>query len=140
MTEIKLYRVSSTIEEYYGGRNVVFSWFALDRSELVVPYTKVIEGCTSDARPLSAAVTGEPWGDEEYVKGAVDELFTLKEAEMLSPYLKEAYGDENVEITEAELPITNNRVGLGVIPLGGPQGVYMTWQLSERFNSLPVVP
>ena len=125
MTDIKLYWVNSTIEEFAGCKDVNFSWLVARRPWPVVPYTKVIEGCTSDISPRSAANTGEPWGEEEYAKAAVDELFTLEEAEMLKAYLKEAYGDESARITEVELPITDNRIGLGFIPVGGPQGFYM---------------
>jgi hypothetical protein len=112
--EIKLYNVDSTVEEYRGCKNVNFRWFVHDRME---PAADV---------PLHEAIEGFDPADEHniYPIGALAELFTLEEAEMLRDYLKAEYGDEPT-ITEVDLPILPNRAGVGFIAVGGGQDFYM---------------
>jgi hypothetical protein len=55
---------------------------------------------------------------------------------MLRDYLERSYGDESVVITERELLIANNTMGLRAIPQGGGQGNYMLDRTTPGY-SLP---
>jgi hypothetical protein len=104
---IRLYDVDSTVSEYSGCRDVNFRWFVVDCEEPVAFVAEAIE-----VFDLGNSTAGYP-------VEALDELFTLEEAEMLRDYLERSYGDESVVITERELPSANNTMGLRAIPLGG---------------------
>jgi hypothetical protein len=108
-----LYRVTSTVSEHRGHEDVTFSWFVQDRREPVFPYEEVIEGYDPDAEGVG------------YAEGAVDELFTLTEANVLADYLWRAWGDDSVEITEVPLPLSGNTMPIGAIPMGLEQDVFM---------------
>lgn len=112
----KLYHVDSTVPEYRGAESVVISWFYRDRLDPVVSYETAIESFWH--APLENA-------HALYPIHAVDEMFTFEEAGMLQDYLRSAYGDQSARITDALLPVPQNRMATGAIPVGGPQDFYM---------------
>ena len=52
--------------------------------------------------------------------------FELDEAQALKDYIDQNYGDAGITtIEKAELPIANNTMGVGAIPVGGGQDFHM---------------
>jgi hypothetical protein len=120
------YNVTSTLE-YDGHKDVVFFWFVKQRREPVTPFTDgtPVRGFHLPRRlagelvDLSDAYTPEDlWSSE----CALNEMFTLSEAEKLVEYLR-GHGD-NPAIHEEESPVECGRMPLLGIPDGGPQGFY----------------
>lgn len=128
MNDTKLYRVASIAEEYRDHKDVALNWFVHRRPEPSHPFTEVSsqgfrlpKGLAHSLVDLPDAHTApEYW----YSEGALNEMFTLEEAEKLAEYLRGSYGDEP-EIHEEDLPIEGCRMGDGAIPVGGPQGFHM---------------
>jgi hypothetical protein len=108
----KLYRVSTTVDELAGYRDVLLTWTADGRKAPPVPYTDALEGLERGHEP------------DPYQRGAVDELYTLEEAKALAAYLRKHYGDQasRTEIDEQPLPIPSNTMPLGFLPTGGGVG------------------
>lgn len=105
----KLYRVNSTVNnfKYRGVRydGVIITWFAEGRVEPPAPYSEAVEGLQPGEE-----VDGYP-------RLAVDELFTLGEAEELVACLQ-SYGDESASIYEVDLPLPANVLGISDVPTG----------------------
>jgi hypothetical protein len=114
---MKLFRVKSVVKSYDGCRNVPFSWFIeRGKSRPHRPYGELIENYDRSNERIS------------YAEAAVDELFTLEQAEQLKDYLDREFGDGGANtniITEATLPMPNNTMGVGSIPVGGGDDFYM---------------
>ena len=94
-----LFRVTS-VAEFRGYKNVVISWFVLERPvPLELPYAEMIEEGY------------DPTVDVDYIDpaGCLHEYFT------------EAEGKGRPVITPAKLPIPLNAMPFTAIPLGGPQ-------------------
>ena len=108
---MKLYRAHTIVEEYGGCKDVTFCWFRCGPGE-PRPYAELID----DYDP----------SDDGCAEGAIDELFTATEANALKAYLDQEHGHEGVTtIKEARLPIPNNMMGVGAIPVGGGDGFQM---------------
>ncbi len=106
---MNLYYVSTTVAEYIGRRDVVFSWF-YNGEQKPRPYAKLIKDY--EAGNL-------------YAEGAIDELFTFAEARALKAYLDREHGDHGATIIrKAKLPIENNMAGFGAIAVGGSADFY----------------
>jgi hypothetical protein len=103
----KLYRVHTTTDDFKGYDGVLITWVAVGRQTPPAPYAEAIWGLSANAEP------------DPYQRGAVDELFTLEEAEAWVTYLRKHYGDESAEIAEQPLPLKGNTIGLSDIPVGG---------------------
>lgn len=125
---MNLFNVTTTIRavEFHGCRDVTMQWFVVDRPAPVVPYSEAVAdyGALDD-------------NDKLYVHDAVDELFTDNEARTLVEYMAREHPWDLHEITPARLPLEQNIMGLGAIPVGGPQDFLM---LSERENLRPGAP
>jgi hypothetical protein len=109
---MELYHVTTIVKEFRGCKNVDFFWF---RSERRAPrsYANLIENYD----PSYCYVY--------YAEGCIDEMFELDEAQALKDYIDQNYGEAGITtIEKAELPIANNSIGVGAIPVGGPQGYY----------------
>ena len=118
-TKTRLYSASSVIDDWphRGSRYaaVVVLWFVEDRQEPSAPY-------------------GECWENYEpsdlYQRGAIDECFTLEEAEALAAYLKQQHGTD-CKVSEVRLPMSGNIMPRSWLPLGGGRDCY---GLSEECN------
>jgi hypothetical protein len=113
-----LFTVTTMTPEFRGCQDVTLSWFVVDRSSPVVTYTEAIAGYDAI--------------DKDYrflAEGAVDEYFTFEEAQALVEYLTREHPGDGHEISRVSLPIEENIMGIGAIPVGGPQGFLM---LSKR--------
>ncbi len=103
----KLYRVTTTVPEFKGHRDVLISWFVDKRASRVQrPYAELIVGYDPAEKNL-------------YAEEAVDELFSEAEAETLADWLN-ANRNGDTRIAEAELPLPANICGFGAIAVGGP--------------------
>jgi hypothetical protein len=120
-----LFRVTTTVKEYSGHRNVEFVWLVEKRKDPPVPYAQAIR----DYDPNDERV--------DYTQAAIDELFTRDEAEALKAYLDKQHGNEGVtEIKQYnDIPIGMNIAGLSSMPSGGGPDYYMLWKEPEY--SLP---
>src|SRR5262245_59735695 len=111
---MKLYRVGTTCHRFNGHKDVHFEWFLDEPYGEPRPYAELINGYADEADP--------PY----YPMGAIDELFTLDQAQALVSYLDRVHGDAGeAKITAAKLPIELNMMGVGAIPTGGGQDFYM---------------
>ncbi|MBA7591882.1 hypothetical protein ES708_34053 [subsurface metagenome] len=108
----KVYQVTSVVKKYKNYKEVTFSWFFIDRKKPLVPYKKGIMNYVE--------------GDL-YPEGAIDELFTNREAKRLVAYLEKEHKDDTLKINidEQKLPIANNLMGYGGIAVGGMTDFYM---------------
>jgi len=107
---MKLYRVKTTVPEFEGCKDVVLSWFVSGRQAPVErPYAELIEGY-------------DP-ADADYQQGAVKEFFDEAEAAAFVAWLKASGHNEEHRISEAELPLPKNVIGLGAIPIDTGWGV-----------------
>jgi hypothetical protein len=125
--ELKLFRVSTRVPEYHGCKDVCFHWFRdWMEAERCAYYPELIVGY--DPKHKHAA----------YAENVVEEMFTEAEADQLKAYLDAVHGDVTT-ITEHCRPICLNEnhieIGLGAIPVGGPQDYYMLYR--EREYTLP---
>jgi len=106
----KLYYAYSIVDNFkYRNccfNNLTITWFVCDRKKSLIPYEIGIKNYDKN--------------DEEigYSEGALDELFSKKEAMMLKKYLKDNYGVDT-KIKEEDLPLDNNLMGFDEIPFGG---------------------
>ena len=108
----KLYTVTTVVPEFKGHRDVSISWFVAKRASPVQrPYAELIADCDAAKE------------DHQYAEEAIDELFSDAEALSFVDWLKGSgrATDESTKIVEATLPIPENVVALGAIPVGGPQ-------------------
>jgi hypothetical protein len=107
-TMIELFRVTSTVKQYSGCKDVHFTWF---RNE------------PAQGRPYSELTKNYQQGDF-YSKGYIDELFTRDEAIALKEYLNRYNGSVNT-IHRVDLPVPNNVAGVGTMAVGGGDDFYM---------------
>lgn len=107
---IKLFSVVTTLDKFEGEENINITWLYKDRKKPIAPYEQIIR----DYDPNSES--------NIYVELAVNELFTLEEAELLATDLSESQ-ITNTKIIEVELPIEKNRAGLSAIPSGNLNGI-----------------
>jgi hypothetical protein len=113
---MKLYNVNTIVKQYGGCKEVRFAWFRCpgDHNRKPRPYAECI--LNYDPRDELA----------RYAEGAVDELFTLTEANALKEYLDREHGHEGVTtIEEQDLPIANDTIGVAGMPVGGGHDHYM---------------
>lgn len=96
----RLYSASSVVDEFSGFDDVTLIWTAFARGSPVAPY----EECIAGYRGIRPRL-------RHFAESAVDELFTLEEAEELSEFLRWAFGVE-AEIHEVSLPLPPSTVGL----------------------------
>jgi hypothetical protein len=78
---MELFRVSTTVKECRGRKNVLFEWFYRD-SRGDRPYAELVENYNPE----------DPFARD--AEDAIDELFTAIEAKALKDYLDREYGDE----------------------------------------------
>jgi len=128
---IKLYEVNSTIPNYANtGVSVSVSWIYEHREQpLEIDYAEVIQDY-EEARAITRAekalrdpddpLAGSSMHDDPagVAEIAINELFTLEEAQALWQYLKEAHGLESA-IKEANLPFPQEVMPSSFIPAGG---------------------
>jgi hypothetical protein len=125
---MKLYQVRTTVDEFADHRNVTFAWFREDRTAKPRPYGELIEDY-------------EACENKIYSEDAIDEMFTLDEAERLAEYLA-TYGE--TEIKQVELPVSNGTFPLTTMAIGscGPdhymlhkmQGYPLPFRVSGYFD------
>jgi hypothetical protein len=117
MTEMKLFQVSTVVKEYSGCKDVAFHWFKEKSSGPERPYAQLVAGWPDNCGP----------GDSKaYAEGYIDELFSEDEAGQLTGYLSRFAADEGVTtIDEVALPVANNCMGYGALPVGGDNDFYM---------------
>src|SRR5262249_40087809 len=97
------------VKEYNGCKDVDFMWFMADREKpLFDNYAGLIDG-TSDF----------------YAIAAIEEMFTLQEAEQLKDWLDKNREGET-EIAEARLPIASNRMALGAVAFSSSGPDYLS--------------
>lgn len=108
----KVYHVTSILKEWHNYKEVPFSWFLIDRKKPLIPYEKGIKNYKKG---------------NVYQESAIDELFTKQEAKRLVAYLEKEHKDDTLKISidEQKLPIANNILAYGCIPVGGMNDFYM---------------
>jgi hypothetical protein len=106
-----LYHVMTTVKEYRGCKNVRFNWFRCER-RASRSYADLIENYDPSDRDA---------------EGCIDEMFERDEAEALKGYIGQNYGELKgiTAVEKAELPIANNRLGVGATAVGGGNDFYM---------------
>lgn len=103
---MELFIMESVAPELKGYKDVPLTWFVVDREDPVAPYETLIDRGRVDKRAPG------------YEEAFVDECFTADEAAALAGYLREFYDDEPT-VRLVELPVTENIMPFGGIPLGG---------------------
>jgi hypothetical protein len=110
---MKLYRVTTIVKEFHDCKDVPFHWFRHDRGKRCA-YDELIENYDPSDH------------DARDAEGAIDELFTDIEANVLKEYLDQEHAGAGVTtIEEVHLPIRSNCMGVGAIPVGGCNDFYM---------------
>lgn len=102
---MELYIVESVAPELKGYKDVSLTWFVDNREDPPAPYESLID----------YSQIGPPKG---YAEIFVKECFTADEAAALVGYLREFYDDEPT-VRPVELPVIENVMPFGGIPLGG---------------------
>jgi hypothetical protein len=121
---MKLYSVTTTVQEYRGCQNVVFNWFRHAMPQGRRPYVDLIKDYEEESR------------DALYTEELIEELFTWDEASQLKDYLERHHGDEGgTVIEEVALPVENCTMGYGCHAVGGGDDFYMLCKEPEY--SLP---
>lgn len=113
MMMIKLYHVSSDVKEKGEFRGYTFegytiNWYVDGRDTPLVPFGEAIRDY-------------DPCDPPHYTEGYIKELFSIEEANLLKDYLNnrpEHYIKTTIE--EVPLPVSDNMMGYGAIPIGGP--------------------
>ena len=105
----ELFQVHSVVREYCGHKDVTFHWFITDRDG-------------KPSVPYSEAITNYQAGNL-YAEGAIEEMFTREEADLLVGYLSKYPSTQHVE--SVALPIPDNWAGYGATAVGGPTDFYM---------------
>jgi hypothetical protein len=122
MPSEKLFQVTTIAPVFHGHRDVDLSWFVDKRpAPMNRPYRELIE----------PYLRREDW-DTGLAEEAIDEMLSAEEAEALAAWLRKhrpQYGEP--KITEAELPIGPNTMGVSGIPLGGGQDVLLTGEAPD---------
>ena len=109
----KLFKVTSTVPEFRGHKDVHIGWFVLERpAPTNWPYRELIEG---------------EFVDEDWTCQAIDELFSDDEAAAWAAWLRKNRPGEHA-IAEAELPYATNVMPTTTIPLGGGQDCLTIWR------------
>jgi hypothetical protein len=112
---MKLFTIATQIANLHGYKNVTVSWFVEKRAQplfgsdgsLGVGYADVIADY-------------EHTHDTRYSEDAVEELFTKDEADAFLAWLRaHRNGSENTTVEAHPLPMANNVMGFGAIPIGG---------------------
>ena len=109
---IKLFQVTTQVQEYRGCKDVGFCWFKSEAESGVRPYQELI----ADYSPEKEYI--------QYAEGHIDELFTEDEAKRLADYLAD-YDCGVTTITEVPLPVSNDAIGVGALAVGGGDDFYM---------------
>ena len=108
---MELYHVTTLVKKYRDCKNVAFQWFRCERR---VP------------RSYADLIENYDLADDRYAEGCIDEMFELDEALALKDYIDQNYGEAGITtIKKAKLPIANNTMGVGEIPVGGSQDFHM---------------
>jgi hypothetical protein len=120
---MELYHVTTIVKKYRGCKNVDFSWFRCER-RAPRPYAELIENYAPSAIDAEGYIEVEGCIEAE---GCIDEMFEWDEAQTLKDYIDQNYGEDQgiTTIEKAELPIPNNTMGVGAIPVGGRQDFHM---------------
>jgi hypothetical protein len=110
---MELYRVTTLVKKYNGCKNVAFDWFRCER-RTPRSYANLIENYDPSAAHAA------------YAESCIDEMFELDEAQALKHYIDQNYGEDKgiTTIEKVELPIPNNMMAAGAIPVGGGQDFY----------------
>lgn len=116
---IKLFTVTSTLQKLMGKENVDIVWLYKGRNQPIAPYDQIIEDYNPNSEKKSS---GEL---------AVNEMFTLEEAEELATFLRDDQ-KMNLKVIEMDLPIAKDRVPLTTLPMGPQNG-----QVPVEFEGLP---
>jgi hypothetical protein len=113
MKHVRLFHVYSDVNHHRGYKNVRFQWFVHKREKplfgkdglLGIEYRDVIEDYDTTSMRY-------------YAEDAVEELFTEDEAKAFVEFVK-TLGDETATVESVKLPMPNNMMGVGAIPIGG---------------------
>jgi hypothetical protein len=120
---MKFYNVKTLVAEYSGCRDVQFCWFKTEPSGPARPYGELIANY-------------DPVKSGGYAERAVDEFFTEDETTQLVACLDTEHGNQGTTtVKEVPLPIDNNGIGFGAIPVGGGSDRYLLNK--ESYYSLP---
>jgi hypothetical protein len=121
MSDYELFYVRTRVSEFRGCKDVLFEWLR-DDEITQRPYAELIEGYEPD--------------NDGYAQGAIDELFTLDEANALKAYLDQHHGEHGeTTVQRVDLPYRNNVIGVLAEPVGGGDDFYSLWKSPEY--SLP---
>ena len=112
--QTKLFTIHSRIDNWpHGGQrysSVGVIWHVGERQEPPVPYRKAIENY-------------EPSEYRTRTEFYIDGLFTEEETVLLGKYLSEHHNTE-IELEEAHLPVSDNRIGMWCLPLDNRRDIY----------------
>jgi hypothetical protein len=113
----KLFRVTSTVPEFDGYKDVQIEWFVQQRpAPTNRPYRELIKG-----EPIEDANT------QGWIESAIDELFSEDEAAAWAAWLRKNRHGEHA-VTEAKLPYLPNTMPISATPFSGDQGCLMIWK------------
>jgi hypothetical protein len=121
----KLYSVSTLVRQYHGCKDVPFIWF---RSG--------VETRTRSRQTQYVDLIDNYDLSNGYAEMHVEELFNEGEAKQLKGFLDSVHGDDGpTTISEAQLPLQQNTMGVGAIAVGGGDDFYLLHKEPEY--SLP---
>jgi hypothetical protein len=123
---MKLFCVNSVVKSFNGCRDVPFSWF-------------IVFDIDRPRRPYAELIRNYDPSDEHigYAEDAVDELFTLEQAEQLKDYLDCEFSDggENTNtIMEVTLPMSSVGGGDDFYMLDKTPGYPLPFKVQGYFN------
>jgi hypothetical protein len=119
---MKLYRVTTTVREFRGCKNVVFIWF-----RYMPPGRRPYAVLIKDYEPERALAV--------YTESLIEELFTWDEARQLKDYLARHHGREGKTVIKEEPLPVDNMMDYGGLAVGGGDDFYMLYKEPEY--SLP---
>lgn len=114
---MKLFKVTTVVPEFDGCKDVEFIWFRSDvrpHGPQPRPYADLIKNYDPRQDDNARPGTSMSFYAEDYVES----LFTEAEAKQLKAYIDRT-------IAEAQLPVPNNVIGVGAIPVGGGNDHYI---------------
>ena len=106
--------MTTIVKKYNGRKNVAFEWFRCER-RAPRSYADLIENY-------------DPYDHYVYYpRGCIDGIFELDEAQALKDYIDQNYGEDQgiTTIEKAGLPIANDAMGVGAMPVGGGNDFYL---------------
>jgi hypothetical protein len=121
---MKLYSVVTMLRQFKGCKDVELYWFRCEKSDRQHLYADLIENYDPTWLRPSEGISGYDFSNAE---SQVEELFSEEEAKQLKNYLDQNH-DDPTTISEAKLPIQQNTMGVGAIPVGGECDFLMVYK------------